>query len=289
MQVNAGAPQKAKAIYPPKPLIPPLGYSMLDEGLYRANGPFSKHNVAFLNQHAFKSVVCLANDTIDKTTQGFIYSRSLQLEHVSVSEAEAIICDVVTCLLDSAVYPVLFIGSSANLADLAVLGYIRRLQGINLVSIFWELELLAMKQNVDLQQFVENVEVEKFDLPARLSKLQLTRANIPSLISRLLPEEDTNQPAGEVSGTGGAEIEVMNGCGEGVISSPASNATRVVESTVSSNEPLSDLESIISGLLFPPTVSGNGGGPTLSDFPLLTPFSSYDPAVSLVDDKDEDD
>lgn len=295
MQVNAVAQtQKGKNLFPPKPLIPPLGYSMLDEGLYRANGPFSKHNVAFLSQHAFKSVICLANDTIEKTTQGLIdelnmnviYSRSLQLENFTISEAEIIICDVVTCLLDSSVYPVLFIGSSANFADLAVLGYIRRLQGISLVSIFWELELLAMKKDVDLEQFVERMEVGKFDLTGRLIKLNMDRTMLPLFISRLFPV-DMPTPEQVLSASSDYSINVINesvdkhGALNGSVATiPADTATMLKPEAT--RKPELELESIISELLF----STGANSPCL---PLVTRFSTYDPIVSLVDDKDEDD
>jgi hypothetical protein len=305
MQVNTTASLKGKAVFPSKPLIPPLGFSMLDEGLYRANGPFSKHNVAFLNQHAFKSVVCLANDTIDKTTASLIealklnviYSRSLQLERVSVSDAEMVICDVVTCLLDSSVYPVLFIGSSANQADLAVLGYIRRLQGINLVSIFWELELLSMKKMVDLHQFLEHVEVEKFDLAARLTSRGLVRANMPAFLSRLLPDPEEGgiigcgEPEAVMSGQDdGADIAVelsVENCDETVFCELAGADSCSIP--VEQYDSEMSLEAIISKMLFAPLGSAGSPGPAPTCCPLLSQFSSYDPAVSLVDDKDEDD
>lgn len=184
-------------------LVPPIGYYMIDDGIYRAIGPFSVLNVPFLNTLHLKTIIGLGfKDGLDKNTIN-ILRNDLNIEHIinypidlsqcSMHDSEMKIKEVLMFLLDSAQYPLLMIAPPAhfnrntnngshvynnrnktghihsthinsndliiNYADLAVLGCLRRLQRVDIVSVHWEIQLCLMNRNRQLEQFIEYIDL----------------------------------------------------------------------------------------------------------------------------------
>ena len=261
-------------------LIPPIGYSMLDEGLHRCVGPLSSHNVTFLHQFDLKSVLLFTdNGYLDSNTRNLlselhvdvISSNFPNIHEIILIECEKWCWNVAQIMLSKEPYPILILTSANNFNDLLVLSFLRRLQQINLFSIYYELQLHSMKKLVDMEQFIEQIDIRKYsDEYHKIIDGQYSSSSV------CLPGYMKLHPC-VTNGKLSLPIETT----ENVISSVSNEGNS--SSTVCSVEE-SALELLIKSILSNTCTEGDGVNKLV-----ISSHSTYDPMISLVDDKDEDD
>mmetsp|Transcript_6948 Transcript_6948/g.21133 ORF Transcript_6948/g.21133 Transcript_6948/m.21133 type:complete len:283 (+) Transcript_6948:157-1005(+) len=202
-------------MFNPPPLIPPLRFQVVEEGLYRGAFPSLK-NYRFLRRLKLKTVVSLTPQDVSSADlrefcshedlRGFCAQEEIELIHFSVPKNQGFVtmtpqlaAQVVSLLIRCENHPLyVHCRDGGNNTGLVIM-VLRRLQNWNLSSIFGEFirhlkisETIAREESQFVESFRAEIEIPH-NVPHWLFQGKVTSAH-PTMRLRLLPPSPSELP-----------------------------------------------------------------------------------------------
>jgi hypothetical protein len=156
-------PRAAKLV----PIDPPRKYMAVETHLHRALLPFSRHNLAFIEQIGINVICNLSNRDVQLGMQEFAAKNSIRVYNMltpgecmpfssgGVSFAEDWMIQTTELIISLGSAKVLLVSDTLAPLDAAVIACIRRLQSWSLTSIIAEFRMIAGRDLFDIEQFIE--------------------------------------------------------------------------------------------------------------------------------------
>ncbi|KAK9735817.1 hypothetical protein RND81_04G230300 [Saponaria officinalis] len=145
-------------------LIPPINFSMVEEGLYRSGFP-QPSNFPFIETLNLKSIIYLCTEPYPEEHCKFLESHNIQLfqfgiEGTKETVPEAVISKALRILIDVRSYPVLIHCKRGKHRTGCVVGCLRKLQNWCMSSVFEEYQRFAgAKARITDMKFMESYDV----------------------------------------------------------------------------------------------------------------------------------
>eukprot|EP00250_Pteridium_aquilinum_P012170 c20547_g1_i1 orf=276-1019(+) len=148
-------------------LIPPLNFSMVDEGVFRSGYPHLS-NFPFLHTLNLRSIVYLCPEPYPEIYMDFLKKQGIKLFHHGIEGTKepfvdmpkSVIKEVLKVVLDKRNHPILIHCKKGKHRTGCVVGCLRKVQNFSLTSIFDEYQRFAgTKARVLDQQFIELFDV----------------------------------------------------------------------------------------------------------------------------------
>ncbi|XP_065874883.1 tyrosine-protein phosphatase DSP1 [Euphorbia lathyris] len=150
--------------------IPPLNFSMVDNGIFRSGFPDSA-NFSFLQKLGLRSIICLCPEPYPEPTTEFLKDNGIRLFQFGIEShkepfvniPEESIREALKVVLDTRNHPILIHCKRGKHRTGCVVGCLRKLQRWCLTSIFDEYQrFAAAKARVSDQRFMELFDVSTF-------------------------------------------------------------------------------------------------------------------------------
>ncbi|XP_059451748.1 tyrosine-protein phosphatase DSP1-like isoform X2 [Corylus avellana] len=157
----------ADEFYGEEPYIPPLNFSMVDNGIFRSGFPESA-NFSFLQTLGLRSIICLCPEPYPEANMEFLKSNGIKLfqfgiegyKEPFVNIPEDTIREALNVVLDVRNHPVLIHCKRGKHRTGCLVGCLRKLQRWCLTSVFDEYQrFAAAKARVSDQRFMELFDV----------------------------------------------------------------------------------------------------------------------------------
>ncbi|KAI5069692.1 hypothetical protein GOP47_0015993 [Adiantum capillus-veneris] len=151
-------------------LIPPLNFSMVDEGVFRSGYPHPS-NFPFLHTLHLRSIVYLCPEPYSELYMEFLKKHGIKLFHHGIEGTKEpfvdipvnVIKEALKVVLDKRNHPVLIHCKKGKHRTGCLMGCLRKVQNFSLTSIFDEYQRFAgTKARVSDQQFIELFDVSSF-------------------------------------------------------------------------------------------------------------------------------
>ena len=255
-------------------LSPPPGFTWVEEPIARC-WRITDLNIPFLRSNTFGAIINVSGDHMDYVVQYYCKQEANIPVHnlfvsgpsplsQSVSSVEAFVKRALELILKLAVSmnPVLIMGSEYNI-DNVIVACLRRVQEWSFISILGELRMNTGCRFLDVEQFIENFDPDQVDIAQNTPEFLQIHCRIKEEEIKLLHRIKTNKKS----------MVTIDG------QEPGISTKRTEESksmTGGINE--DDVTDVVLEKIF-----------FSSKILALSPGSVYDPSVSLINDKDDDD
>ncbi|KAH7421830.1 hypothetical protein KP509_13G077400 [Ceratopteris richardii] len=151
-------------------LIPPLNFSMVDEGVYRSGYPHPS-NFTFLHTLRLRSIVYLCPEPYPENYIEFLKRNNIKLFHYGIEGTKEpfvnipvpVIKNALKVVLDKRNHPVLIHCKKGKHRTGCLVGCLRKVQNFSLTAIFDEYRRFSgTKARISDQQFIELFDVSPF-------------------------------------------------------------------------------------------------------------------------------
>ena len=255
-------------------LSPPPGFTWVEESIARC-WRISDMNIPFLRSSTFGAIINVSGDHLDYAVQYYCKQEAnIPIHNLfvsgpsplsqSVSSVEAFVKRALELILKLAVSvnPVLIMGSEYNI-DNVVVACLRRVQEWSFISILGELRMNAGCRFFDVEQFVENFDPDQVDIAQNTPEFLQIHYRVKEEEIKLLHRLKSDKQI--TIRTDGQESEIGDRRTDKSMSMTGGTSEDVVTDVM--------LEKIFFS----------------NKLLALSPGSVYDPSVSLINDKDDDD
>lgn len=253
------------------PLICAPGFSYVEETIARCWRIGDIH-IPFLRANSIRSIVNVSGDDLDDSTQYFcqqeagiavhnLFSSGPSPLNQSVSTMEVFVKRALELILQLTLSAstVLIVGSEYNI-DSVIVACLRRVQEWSFVSIVGEFRMNSGCRHFDVEQFIENFDHDEVDISQNTPEFLQVHFRIKEEEIKLLQR-----------------LELLSSSTTSAAAAMASSSGKQQKGVLGSEGADGNTDIALGKIFF--------SNKTLA----LSPGSVYDPSVSLINDKDDDD
>lgn len=282
-------------------LIPPHNFSYLEDALCRCTAPLSKSNLPFIQSNSITCIINISGEKLDPYIVSHFEQQgnSIKLPDgvdpsmTPISDFKLWIKTTIELILSQYNIGVtILVGSTESFLDCLVVGCLRRVQEWCYVSILEEFRQYTWPQKLfDFEQMIEIFDTDLVDTTSNRPEFIEIHQTLEKLEDKLLkrcrarkmtsidevnmhiPESERAEPEPKESGITNTSITVE----DTILPMPIEEGRMDVDEFDSNSEEQARIDNTLLKLLFT--------GKNI----VLSPGVKYDPMLSLINDKDDDD